>query len=161
MVQNAFKLHSTTCIPLIRYNSTFLQLINNLTTAIHYATEQWNSKRNRVMRKNTDFFQFLVMKGRVLWGYGMEIPCVYKFTKQPRNVDMLNKLLDFSNNRCVRIKRTGNGLEEKSHSGRQQKQEGKITLRASKCCKVKSFRSFVLFIHASFLLHTAIYRMSC
>ena len=35
-------------------------------------------------------------------GYGMEIPCVYKFTKQPRNVDMLNKLLDFPNNRCVR-----------------------------------------------------------
>ena len=34
MVQNAFKLHSTTCIPLIRYKSTFLQLINNLTTAI-------------------------------------------------------------------------------------------------------------------------------
>ena len=34
-------------------------------------------------------------------------------------------------------------------------------LRASKCCKVKSFRSFLLFIHASFLLHTAIYRMSC
>ena len=34
MVQNAFKLHSVTCIPLIRYKSTFLQLINNLTTAI-------------------------------------------------------------------------------------------------------------------------------
>ena len=40
MVQNAFKLHSTTCIPLIRYKSTFLQLINNLTTASHYVTEQ-------------------------------------------------------------------------------------------------------------------------
>ena len=35
-------------------------------------------------------------------GYGMEIPCVYQFTGQPRNVDMLNKLLDNSNNRSVR-----------------------------------------------------------
>ena len=35
-------------------------------------------------------------------GYGMEIPCVYKFTGQPRNVDMLNKLLDIPNNRLVR-----------------------------------------------------------
>ena len=35
-------------------------------------------------------------------GYGMEIPCVYKFTGQPRNVDMLNKLLDIPNNRSVR-----------------------------------------------------------
>ena len=35
-------------------------------------------------------------------GYGMEIPCVYKFTRQPRNVDMLNKLLDIPNNRSVR-----------------------------------------------------------
>ena len=26
-------------------------------------------------------------------GYGREIPCVYKFTGQPRKVDMLNKLL--------------------------------------------------------------------
>ena len=32
----------------------------------------------------------------------MEIPCVYKFTGQPRNVDMLNKLLDIPNNRSVR-----------------------------------------------------------
>ena len=35
-------------------------------------------------------------------GYEMEIPCVYKFTKQLRKVDMLNKLLQFPNNRCVR-----------------------------------------------------------
>ena len=35
-------------------------------------------------------------------GYGMEIPCAYKFTGQPRNVDMLNKLLDIPNNRSVR-----------------------------------------------------------
>ena len=35
-------------------------------------------------------------------GYGMEIPCVYKFTGQPRNVDMLNKLSDISNNRSMR-----------------------------------------------------------
>jgi len=80
----------------------------------------------------------------------MEIPCVYKFTGQPRNVDMLNKLLDIPNNRSVR---TGNGLEEKRQSGRQQKQEGKITLRASKCCKVKSFRSFV-FIYSCIPLFT-------
>ena len=32
----------------------------------------------------------------------MEIPCAYKFTVQPRNVDMLNKLLDIPNNRSVR-----------------------------------------------------------
>ena len=35
-------------------------------------------------------------------GYGMEIPCDKKFTRQPRNVDMLNKLLDIPNNRSVR-----------------------------------------------------------
>ena len=35
-------------------------------------------------------------------GYGMEVPCVYKFTGQPRNVDMLNKLLDIPNNLSVR-----------------------------------------------------------
>ena len=35
-------------------------------------------------------------------GYGMEIPRVYKFTGQPRKVDMLNKLLDIPNNRSVR-----------------------------------------------------------
>ena len=29
-------------------------------------------------------------------GYGMEIPCVYKFTGQPRNVDMLKKILEHS-----------------------------------------------------------------
>ena len=32
----------------------------------------------------------------------MEILCVYKFTGQPRKVDMLNKLLDIPNNRSVR-----------------------------------------------------------
>ena len=35
-------------------------------------------------------------------GYGKEIPCAYKFTGQPTNVDMLNKLLDIPNNRSVR-----------------------------------------------------------
>ena len=35
----------------------------------------------------------------------MEIPCVYKFTGQPRNVDMLNKLLDIPDNRSVRKER--------------------------------------------------------
>ena len=34
--------------------------------------------------------------------YGMEIPCVYKLTEQPRNVNMLKKLLDIPNNRSVR-----------------------------------------------------------
>ena len=34
----------------------------------------------------------------------MEIPCVYKFTGQQRNVDMLNKLLDIPNNRSMRKK---------------------------------------------------------
>ena len=29
-------------------------------------------------------------------GYEMEIPCVYKFTGQPRNVDMLKKILEHS-----------------------------------------------------------------
>lgn len=37
--------------------------------------------------------------------YRMEIPCVYKFTGQPRNVDMLNKLLEIPNNRSVRKER--------------------------------------------------------
>ena len=32
----------------------------------------------------------------------MEIPCVYKLTGEPINVDMLNKLLDIPNNRSVR-----------------------------------------------------------
>ena len=32
----------------------------------------------------------------------MEIPCVYKLTGQPINVDMLNKLLDIPNNQSVR-----------------------------------------------------------
>ena len=32
----------------------------------------------------------------------MEIPCIQKFTGQPRNVDMLNNLLDIPNNRFVR-----------------------------------------------------------
>ena len=31
----------------------------------------------------------------------MEIPYVYKFTGQPRNVDKLNKLLDIPNNRSM------------------------------------------------------------
>ena len=35
-------------------------------------------------------------------GYRMEIPCVYKFTGQLRNVNMLNKFLDIPNNRSVR-----------------------------------------------------------
>ena len=35
-------------------------------------------------------------------GYRMEILCVYKFTGQPRNVDMLNKLFDIPNNRSAR-----------------------------------------------------------
>ena len=84
------------------------------------------------MRKNTDFFQFLVGKclkkpfsiiytkqgtgiicqlltkkgskaqvqvvGKAVYsggGYGMEIPCVYTFPGQPRNVDMLNKYKTF------------------------------------------------------------------
>ena len=29
-------------------------------------------------------------------GYGIKIPCVYKFTGQPRNVDMLKKILEHS-----------------------------------------------------------------
>ena len=32
----------------------------------------------------------------------MEIPYVYKFTGQPRNVDMLKKLLGIPNNRSMR-----------------------------------------------------------
>ena len=32
----------------------------------------------------------------------MEIPCVYKFTGQPRKVDMLHKLLDIPNNLSAR-----------------------------------------------------------
>ena len=69
MVQNAFKLHSTTFIPLIRYKSTNLLAVNKTTLQpLFNASQQCNSKRNRVMRKNTDFFQFnfLVFKGRGL-----------------------------------------------------------------------------------------------
>ena len=84
----------------------------------------------------------------------MEIPCVYKFTGQPRKVDMLNKLLDIPNNRSVREVQEMDSKRKATVEG--QKQEGKITFRASKFCKVKSFRSFVLFIHAFFLLNTAI-----
>ena len=73
----------------------------------------------------------------------MEIPCVYKFTRQPRNVDMLNKLLDIPNNRSVR-------KEQEMDLKRKATVEGKITLRALKCCKVKSFRSFV-FIYSCIL----------
>ena len=35
-------------------------------------------------------------------GYGMEIPCIYKFAGQLRNVNMLNKFLDIPNNQSVR-----------------------------------------------------------
>ena len=56
-------------------------------------------------------------------GYGMEIPCVYKFTKQPRNVDMLNKLLDIPNNRSVRE-------EQEMDSKRKAKVEGSRNKKA-------------------------------
>ena len=80
----------------------------------------------------------------------MEILCVYKFTGQLKNVDMLNKLKDIPLEPICE-KRTGNGLEEKSDIRGQQKQEGKITLRGSKCCKVRSFKK----MH-HFLLNTAV-----
>lgn len=35
-------------------------------------------------------------------GYGMEVPCVYKFTGQQRNIELLSKLLDIQNNLSVR-----------------------------------------------------------
>ena len=53
MVQNAFKLHSTTCIPLIRYKSTFLQLINNLTTAIQQFLCSRENEDNLIIYSST------------------------------------------------------------------------------------------------------------
>ena len=44
---------------------TYVNVVLRLKSEKH-ATEQCNSKQNRVMRKNTDFFQFLVMKGKGL-----------------------------------------------------------------------------------------------
>ena len=46
-----------------------MQLLSSMTTGDDKqfnATEQCKSKRNRVMRKNADFLQFLVMKGKGL-----------------------------------------------------------------------------------------------
>ena len=37
-------------------------------------------------------------------GYGMEIPCIYKFMGQEKNIDLLSKLLDIPNNLFVRVK---------------------------------------------------------
>ena len=56
-------------------------------------------------------------------GYGMEIPCVYKFTGQPRKVDVLNKLLDIPNNRSVRE-------EQETDSKRKAKVEGSRNKKA-------------------------------
>ena len=35
-------------------------------------------------------------------GYGMEVPCIYKFTGQAKYTELLEKLLDFDNNLSVR-----------------------------------------------------------
>ena len=110
MVQNAFKLHSTTFIPLIRYKSTNLLAVNKTTLQpLFNASQQCNSKRNRVMRKNTDFFQFnfLVFKGRGLWNVGEDTGWKsHAFTSlldsQERLICLINKLLDIPNNRSVR-----------------------------------------------------------
>ena len=56
-------------------------------------------------------------------GYGREIPCVYKFTGQPRKVDVLNKLLDIPNNRSVRE-------EQEMDSKRKAKVEGSRNKKA-------------------------------
>ena len=54
---------------------------------------------------------------------------------------LVDKLLDIPNNRSVR-------KEQEMDLKRKATVEGKITLRALKCCKVKSFRSFVyIFMH--------------
>ena len=55
----------------------------------------------------------------------MEIPCVYKFTGQPRKVDVLNKLfiLDIPNNRSVRE-------EQEMDSKRKAKVEGSRNKKA-------------------------------
>ena len=53
----------------------------------------------------------------------MEIPCVYKFTGQPRKVDVLNKLLDIPNNRSVRE-------EQETDSKRKAKVEGSRNKKA-------------------------------
>ena len=47
MVQNAFKLHSTTCIPLIRYKSTFLQLIVVVSETLwQIGCAKWKAEEN-------------------------------------------------------------------------------------------------------------------
>ena len=35
-------------------------------------------------------------------GYGMKVPCIYKFTGQAKYIELLEKLLDFDNNVSVR-----------------------------------------------------------
>ena len=54
-------------------------------------------------------------------GYGMEMPCVYKFTGQPRNVDMLNKLLDIPNNPLVRKEKERNLKRRATEEGNRNK----------------------------------------
>ena len=53
-------------------------------------------------------------------GYCMEILWVYMFTGQPRNVNMLNKLLDIPNNRSVRKEQEMDLKRKAGHRGRQQ-----------------------------------------
>lgn len=56
-------------------------------------------------------------------GFGMEVPCIYRFTGQERNLDMLSKLLDIPNNLSVRIERDCGQKPTAEKSGRNKKQK--------------------------------------
>lgn len=58
----------------------------------HFLTKKGSKAQVKVVGK-------AVNRGR---GYRMEIPCIYKLTGQPKNVDLLNKLLDIPNNLSFR-----------------------------------------------------------
>ena len=51
----------------------------------------------------------------------MEIPCVYKFTGQPRKVDMLQKFLDIPNNRSARKEQEMDSKKKATVEGRRNK----------------------------------------
>ena len=52
----------------------------------------------------------------------MEVPSIYRFVGQKRNIDMLSKLLDISNNLSVRVEKAECGQKRTTeNSGRSKK----------------------------------------
>ena len=61
-------------------------------------------------------------------GYGMEVPCVYRFTGQQKYVEMLRNLLDLQNNLSVRnVHKTDETLK------RAKEQEGSRVKKTKLC----------------------------